>query len=702
MGVANDLSRGCPEGAPGAAHLDGSFTLSLRSSFMSKHGTADIRNIALIGGPHSGKTTLVESILLLTGSIGRAGSVGDGNTVCDFEPEEKEKGHSLRSAMVHFDHKGRTYHLFDAPGYPDFVGEAVCAVAGVETTLLCVNAAQGVTFPARKAWDLAGNMGRARGIVVTHCDTTEFDPAEMVASMTEAFGTRCLAVNWPKGTGDKFEGVDVVPLGPGDSPAAGLRSALIEAAVEIDEDAMTKFLEEDILPEAPEAAKLLTRSIVAGELVPVFFVNALDGKGAEELLEFAKTALPSPADGPFFKDEEDADIAPDAEGATVVVHKILIDAFVGKLAMLRVVSGEVNAGDTFKLHRTSKNEKLAHLQVMHGKEHSEVGKAVAGDLIAVAKLEDLEINDTLTNGPDRAVAPFAFPKPMAARAIEPKNHADDIKLSTALRKTASEDPAFSFERDENTGELVVHGTSIMHIEALLKRIKERSSVEVDVKIPRVALKETITGPADGHHRHKKQTGGRGQFAEVFLSVEPAERGTGLDFRDETVGGSVPKQFIPAIEKGVRESMTQGIIAGYTVVDVCVKVKDGKFHDVDSDEASFKLAGARAFRDGFQKARPVLLEPLLDLQVAVPSRFMGAITSDMTGRRGQISGMDSMGDIQIINARVPQREVLTYPTVLHSLTSGEGHYAAEFHDYEVVPANVQQEIMAEYKPKEDED
>jgi elongation factor G len=290
---------------------------------------------------------------------------------------------------------------------------------------------------------------------------------------------------------------------------------------------------------------------------------------------------------------------------------------------------------------------------------------------------------------------------MAARAISPVNHADEIKLSTALRRLASEDPAFHCDRIEATGQLVARGMSLMHLETLLKRLKERSGVEVKIDLPRVALKETITSQADGHHRHKKQTGGRGQFAEVFLSVAPGERGTGLTFEDGTVGGSIPKNFIPAIEKGIVDQMHKGIIAGYPVVDVVVRVTDGKFHDVDSDEASFKLAGARAFRDGFAKARPVLLEPILHLEVAIPSRFMGAITSDMTGRRGQISGMDALGDIQVILARVPEREVLTYPTVLHSLTSGEGTYTAAFDDYEVVPPNIQQEVMAEYKPKEEE-
>ncbi len=667
---------------------------------MSQHATSDIRNIALIGGPGTGKTSLVEAILHGTGVVGRMGTVGDGNTVSDFGEDEREKKHSLQASFMHVEHKGVYYNLCDAPGYPDFVGEAACALAGAESALLFVNASQGVTFPSRKIWDLAGKLGRARGIVVTHVDQHEFDPVELCATIGEALSARCVPINLPDATGAALSKVTNVPLGEG-GELQEQRQALLEAVVEVDEDAMTRFLEEDVLPDPDEASRLLTQSIIAGEMVPVFFVASTSSVGAMELLEAARTALPSPAAGPFYKDGDGETIQPDGDDGVALVVNVVIDAFVGKLSILRVVSGKLSAGSTMKLARLDKSLKLAHLQAMQGKDHKEIHDAVAGDIIAVAKLDDLEIGDTLHSGAARIVEPLPMPKPMAARAIEPANHADDIKLSEALRRAASEDPAFTFERDEHTGELVVHGSSLMHIETMLKRIKARSHVEIEVHLPRVALKETVTGSSPGHHRHKKQTGGRGQFAEVFLEVEAAERGSGLQFLDETVGGSVPKQFIPAIEKGIRDVMTKGIIAGYRVEDVTVRVKDGKFHDVDSDEASFKLAGGRAFKDGFAKAHPVLLEPLLDVEVAVPSRFMGAITSDMTGRRGQISGMDALGDIQVIRARVPQREVLTYPTVLHSLTSGEGSFTAEFHDYEVVPGNIQQELMAEYKPQDED-
>jgi elongation factor G len=666
-----------------------------------KHATADIRNLAFIGGPGTGKTSLVEAALFKTGAIDRLGSVGDGTTVTDFEDDEREKRHTIRTTFVHSTHKGRVLHLLDAPGYPDFVGETVCALACVEVAVLCINAHQGLTFPGHKIWSLAGKMGKARCLVVTHVDHHEFDVAGMVQKLSEGLGARCLPISMPTGTGSKFGGIAGVPIGGQGGDLAEHRAALIEAVVEIDDDAMTRFLEEDKLPDEAEARDLLTRSIVAGEVIPVAFVSSLDGQGVGEFLDFVAHVFPSPVDGPYPKDAEGQEVKPDADGMTALVVKTVIDPFVGRLCFLRLICGQLEGGASLDVVRTEDTVKAAHLQLMQGKDHQEVHSAVAGDIVAVAKVDDLETGDTLNAGCSRSMGKLPIPRPMAARAIEPANHADDIKLSTALRRAISEDPAFSFDRHEDTGELVIHGTSVMHLEANLKRINDRSHVEVLVHVPHVALRESITGRSPGHHRHKKQTGGRGQFAEVFLEVEPADRGSGLVFLDETVGGSIPRQYLPAVEKGVRETMSKGVIAGHLIEDVTVRVKDGKFHDVDSDEASFKMAAGRAFKDGFMKSHPVLLEPMLDVEVAIPSRFMGAITSDMTGRRGQITGMDSLGDIQVVTARVPQREVMTYPTVLHSLTSGEGSYSAEFHDYEVVPSNIQKEIMAEFRP-EDED
>jgi elongation factor G len=624
--------------------------------------------------------------------------VADGTTVSDFEPEEKEKKHSVQIGLLHGSYKGREFNVLDAPGYPDFIGEAAAALAACETAVMCIDAGKGLTFPGRKVWELAGQSGRGRCVVATHIDQAEIDWATWVEELSETLGARCLPVVIPDGIGPAFKGVKAVPLGgEASGELAAARDALVEAVVEIDEGALTRFLEQDQRPTEEEAARLLARSVAAGTLVPVFCLSALDGRGVEEFVQFAARCLPSPLDGPFYRDEQDKVVEPTAPGTAAFVFKTFIDPFVGRLGLLRVVTGQLELNQSPLNPRTGKAEKIHHLQLSQGKDHAPVTQAVAGDIVAVTKLETLETSDTLCDAAHpRRFRKLSVPKPMVARAIEPVNHADEVKLSVALKRAASEDPTFTYERDESTGQLIAHGISTMHLETVLRRIKERGHVEVKVSVPRVPLRETITRSADGHFRHKKQTGGRGQFAEVYLKVAPAPRGAGLVFVDDTVGGSVPRQFIPAIEKGARDAMAKGIIAGYPVVDVTVSVTDGKFHDVDSDEHSFRIAGTRAFRDAFLKSHPVMLEPLLDMEVAIPARFMGAITADLTGRRGHITGMDSLGDMQVVKARVPQREVLTYPTALRSLTSGEGTFTSHFHDYEVVPANVQQEIMSGFK------
>ena len=669
---------------------------------MGNYDSSSIRNLALIGGPGTGKTSLAEALLAATGAISRLGSVRDKNTVSDADDEEKEKQHSIFMSVLHADPKDHHLNIIDCPGYPDYVGEPATALGAVETAVLCVKAGEGVTFAGRKTWDLAGAAGRARCVVVTHADHDEFDPATLVEELSEGLGARCLAVAAAQGSGAKFEGAPLLPMdGSADGDMESLRDALIEAVVEIDEDAMTRYLEEDSPPSAEDAAKLLTRSMVEGAVVPVLFTSTLDGKGVDSVLAFILSTFPSPQDGPFFKDAEGAVIDASGDGVVATVFKTIVDPFVGQLCLLRVLRGNLADAQTVSLVRTGKGEKVSHLEGLQGREHHPVGSAVPGDIVAVAKMDHLQTFDTLSDS-GVAVAIPPIPKSMVARAISPKDHADEVKLSTALRRAASEDPTFVYERLESTGQLIAHGVTLMHLEGVLRHIKDHQKVEVNINVPRVPLQESCTAPADGHHRHKKQTGGRGQFGEVYLKIEPAERGTGLEFVNDTVGGSIPRNFMPAVEKGVLEAMAKGIIAGYPVVDVIVKVTDGKHHDVDSDEASFKMAGVRAFKDAFTKGKPMLLEPILDMEIAVPSRFMGAITSDITGRRGQITGMDALGDTQIVKARVPQKEVLTYSTALHSMTQGEGSYTADFHDYEIMPPNVQQEVIAEFKPGEEED
>ena len=618
---------------------------------MSKHESAGIRNLALIGGPGTGKTSLSEALLALLGTIPRPGSVKDRTTLSDHTAEEQERQHSIGLGVLHGDVKGLHLNLLDAPGYPDFSGEAAAALVACETAVMCVKAGQGVTFSGRRTWDLAGRNGKARCVVVTHMDAAEIDLTAHSEELSEALGVRCVPVVLADGAGATFAGTRLVPLGPGaDGDLEAAHDTLVEAAVEVDDEAMTAFLEDTFEADEAHVGELLTRAIVEGSLVPVLAVSCLDGKGVDTLLEFIRRSLPSPLQGPWFRNQDDEPLDPTADGSGAFVFKTVIDPFVGKLCLLRVLRGELSHGQDMILARTGKHEKLHHFEAIQGKDHKATDSAVAGDIVAVTKLENLQTGDTLCDAAHPFEArPMILPGTPVARAIEPVDHGDEVKLSEALRRAHAEDPTFVYERSQATGELVAHGVTLLHLETVLRRIKERHKIEVKVDLPRVPLQETCTSPTEGHHRHKKQTGGRGQFAEVFLRIEPAARGTGLDFENATVGGSIPKNFIPAIEKGVHEAMARGIIAGYPVVDVKVSVYDGKYHDVDSDEASFKKAGARAFQDAFLKARPVLLEPVQDLEVAVPSRFMGNITSDLTGRRGHITGMDALGDTQIVKA-----------------------------------------------------
>ncbi len=670
---------------------------------MTTYDTASIRNLALIGASGSGKTSFAEAILHTTGAISRLGTVSDGTTVSDFEAAEKDKGGSISLSVLHADHRDIRLHILDAPGMADFIGEVATAVAPVETVVLCVKAGEGVTFVARRAWDLARKHGRAACVVVTHVDEEDVDFPSLVEDLGNSLDARTVAVSLPDGTGQNFNGVKVVPFGGGEEDLADEYATLVEAVVEIDEDAMTAFLEEDKVPEADVTKNLLTQSMVAGDVVPVFCASPLDEKGVSEFLDVATACFPSPLDGPFLSDGEGSPVAPNADGVGALVFKTFSDPFVGKLCVLRVVHGEMTPAQSLTLSRTGKPEKIPTLQFRQGKEQIATDRAVAGDIVCVPKVDALETGDSLYDGGDDcSFATADIPRPMVGRAITPADHKDDAKLSESLKKAGQEDSTFTYERDEQTGQLLVHGISMLHLETVFRRIKERSNVELLVSLPRVPFRETVTAPSEGHYRHKKQSGGKGQFGEVYLKLESGERSSGLDFVDKTVGGSIPKQFMPAVEKGIRAEMAKGIVAGYPVVDVCVMVYDGKFHAVDSDEASFKMAGARAFRDAFMKGNPVLMEPLLDIEVATPGKFMGAITSDLTGRRGQIMGMDSVGDTQIVKARVPQKEVLTYPTALQALTHGEGSFLADFFDYELMPSNVQHEVMAEYQPVEDED
>ncbi len=680
---------------------------------MAEFTTKDIRNIVLVGHGGCGKTTLAEAMLFKTGAINKMGTIDEGNTISDFNPDEKERKISIDLAVMHCEHKGAKINILDAPGYPDFAGTAISGMAAVETAVIVVNAAAGIELNTRKMWELAGKTGLGRAIVINRMDGDTADVAKLLGELQEDFGRQCIPANLPVGQGAAFKGVEST-ITPSESPQQTIGGSvaetvekLIEAVVEVDEALMEKYLEEGAVP-AETMKEAIPSAIAGGSLVPVFFTAAPGATGVTELLDSIVECFPSPLKGlkrNLAAAGEDAEPVPvDPAGADLVgqVFRAKIDPFVGKLSFIRVHSGTLASEGTVLNERSGRAEKTQNLLTAQGKDTEHLSKLVSGDIGALAKAESLSVNDTVCSAEKPAkLEEIIFPTPMVALAVEPKSRKDEQKISESLNKLSEEDRTFGVGRDRQTKELVVRGTSQFHLDIMLARLKSRFEVEVTTKLPKIAYLETVTAKAEGHYRHKKQTGGRGQFGECYVRIEPLPRGEGFQFVNCVFGGAVPSNFIPAIEKGVREQLEKGVIAGYQFVDVKLELYDGSFHNVDSDEISFKISGARAFRDAAEKAKPVLIEPVVNIEVTVPAKFMGDISGDLSSKRGRIVGMDSVGNFQVIKALVPMSEIGRYSTELRSITGGEGSYTIEFSHYDVVPGRLAEGIIAKAKRPEEE-
>ena len=662
--------------------------------------SASIRNVALVGHGDTGKTTFAEHALHKGGAVSRAGSVPTGTTLCDWDDDEKDRGHSIDVTPCHLDWKGKTLQLVDCPGYPDFSGVAVAGMWAMDTALLFVSAVNGLGVNTRRMWRAADVLGKARIVVISKCDIETANPETVLDAVQQALGSKCLPFNQPDGKGKAFTRVvscfDPEAAGPtltGDPETA--RGELIEAIAEADDDLLMRYLEGETLPQEDVAEGLRT-AIRSGTVVPVLFLSSTTGVGLTELLDFVAEYAPG-ADRPMGAKLDGEGAIESASGDFAAsVFKITSDVHVGKQSFLRVWRGSLPADGTVANSASDGTLKIAHPTRPQGKERSQMSSVGPGEVFCVAKVEELRLCETVAApaGSLRVTSP-PFMKSMVQVAVTPKARGEDHKIAIALDRMSDEDPSLTAERHAETNELVVAGRSSLHLDVVMKRIKRRFRLEMDSRVPRVPLKETVLARADGHHRHKKQTGGRGQFGEVFLRIAPKERGTGFEFLDKTVGGSIPRNFMPAIEKGIRETMERGVIAGYLVVDVVVEVYDGKHHPVDSSEAAFKMAGSKAFRDAFDKAKPVLLEPIMAVEIDVPSKHMGDISGDLNTRRGRITGMDTHGDHQVIKAHVPLIEVQTYSQDLRSMTSGEGMYTLEESHLDVVPSNVAQKLIAKY-------
>jgi len=670
---------------------------------MAKQAT-DFHTVSLVGAGGAGKTTLTEALLQKAGVLKRRGTIEEKNTVTDFEDDEKARGQSIQATPVHMPWDGKTVTLIDAPGALDFLGEAVASLAAVETAIVCVSAADGVNVATRRAFRAARDRGLACVVVITRVDAENVQSGELYAGIQKAIGERAVPLNLPNTFGGDVAAVHDIFGGNVpehlEAQAADFRQQATDRVVECDDDLLERYFETGVCsPE--ELATSFPRALRQGNIVPILHASVDKDVGIKKLLDFITHDCPSAVRRagevvrPATKDGEPHLVQADGP-FSAQVWKIQIDPHVGRLAYLRVWSGSLASKSQFVVARTGKTERIGDFMTIHGRDMSPVPRAQAGQIVAVAKIEDIQIGDTVSDGQGGWVfTPVKTPTPKVTMAITPKNRGDETKLGPELAKLADADPSFRAEREEATGEMVVRGLSTLHLDVLLGRLA-RKKVEVDTHAPRIPYLETVSGAGAAQFRHKKQSGGRGQFAEVHLRVKPLERGTGFQFVDQIVGGAIPRQYIPAVEKGISEQCAQGVIAGYPFVDVEVAAHDGKFHDVDSDEFSFKLAAAHAFRDAVANARPVLLEPVMDVEIEVPSRFMGDISGDLNSRRGRIQGMEQEEDIAVIKALVPLSEMMTYSTELRSLTAGEGDYSFELSHYDPVPSHLAADVIAKSK------
>ncbi|MAL03848.1 MAG: elongation factor G [Arenimonas sp.] len=676
------------------------------------YSTQQIRNVALAGHSGAGKTTLFEALLFAGGAIPAAGSLERGSTVSDFDPMEKARGHSLNTAIASTDHAGIHVNLIDTPGYPDFRGPSLSAFSAVETVAVVVNAATGVEYGTRRMMDYAKSRNLCRVLVVNKIDVDPGHLPVLLEELREAFGPECLPINLPADKGTRVVDCFFNPEGDSDlGPVADAHQRIVDQVVEINEQVMERYLEdgeEGLSGQALHDA--FEQCLREGHLVPVCFVSARNGVGVRELLDLAEKLFPNPLEGnppPFEKNGQAFEAKPDS-GAHVVadVFKIVNDPFVGKLSVFRVFQGTVRRDSQLFIDDGRKPFKVGHLFKLQGKDHVEIDQALPGDIAAVAKVEDIHFDAVLHDSHDEddiRLRPLDFPKPMFGLAIEASTRGQEQKLATALHKLAEEDPGFLVEHNAELNETVIRGLGELHLRVMLERIRERYGVDVSTRPPSIAYRETIGAPAEGHYRHKKQTGGAGQFGEVYLRIEPLERGKGFEFVDAVKGGTIPGQFIPAVEKGVRQVLDGGAIAGYQLQDVRVTVYDGKYHSVDSKEVAFVAAGKRAFLDAVLKARPQVLEPIVDLVVSVPEEHMGDITGQLAGKRARIHGTDAgRGGEILVKAQVPLSELTDYATELKGATAGRGRYELEFSHYEPVPIGVQRQLVEAYRPRHDED
>ena len=685
---------------------------------MAEFASDTIRNVTILGHGSSGKTSLVEALLFNGGGSSRVGRVEDGSTVADWDPEEQRRGISINLSVVPVQFQDTKLNLVDTPGYLDFVGEVISGLGVSEAGLVLLDSVAGVEVGTELAWEQLDGVNKPRLIFVNKMDRENANFENALASATETFDGTILPFQLPIGSGEEFEGivnlVDLKAYMGSEGAVAEIpsemedaveeaRQNLVDAAAETDDELIMKYLEGEELTEE-EVRQGLRQGVQGGQIIPVFCGSAIQNIGLFSLVRALRSYVPSPADVTVEVpngDEEVEELSADPDGAvTAYVFKTIVDRYVGRMSYVRVFSGTLAADSSATIQRSGESVKLQNLFHVSGKELDAVTSLTAGDIGVLTKMDGLKTSDTLSDQQLALPSP-EYPRPLFSVAVMPATKADSAKMGQGLQALAEENPTLQVEYVTATKQNILQGMGDTHIDVAIRSLDSKFGVKVDTAVPRVPYQETVTRPASAHYRHKKQTGGAGQFADVELRVEPLDRGDGFAYDSEVFGGAIPSVFIPSIEKGIRQILDQGVIAGFPIVDVKAVVFDGKHHPVDSKDIAFQTAGREVFKIAMQEARPVLLEPIYTMRVTVPDEFMGDVMGDLNNRRGRVLGMENRNNRAIINAEIPLAEILRYGTDLRSMTQGRGIYTIEFGRYEPVPSHLADQVISQSKEEEGE-
>lgn len=684
---------------------------------MSQSSVQNIRNIVVVGHTGAGKTTLVEAMLVAAGAITQKGSVEKGTTTCDFDTLEKQYGHSLNAAIVNLKSQGAHIYLADTPGMPDFSGHSIAALSAADTALVVIDAQLGVQMMTERMFRTAGARDMCRMIVVNNIDAEGVDLTELLRDIRERFGNQCLLLDLPAHHGQDV--VEVLDHADGDSDIDSVshaHQALIDQIVEEDETLLARYLEDGAEPSPDELHAPFEKALREGHLIPVMFTSATTGAGVRELLHILATLAPSPAEAnppAFFSgDHGSADaerieaVADPARHVIAHVFKINMDPYMGKVGVFRVFQGTMRKDQQLFVGEAKRAFKVPHLYRLQGKDLIETNELLPGEIGAIAKIEEIDFDCVLHDSHEEDhihLRATSFPPPMQGLAITPKKKGDEQRLSEILGKLTAEDPSFIVERDGEGHEWVIRGMGELHLKSKLERMAAQYHVECETRPPRIPYRETIAGKAEGHHRHKKQSGGAGQFGEVYLRIEPLARGGGFEFVDQVKGGAIPGVFMPAVEKGVRSALAEGVVAGYPVVDVRVIVYDGKSHAVDGKEIAFVTAGRKAVRDAIKAANPSVLEPIVEVEINIPDAMIGDVAGDLSARRGHVTGTSSRGHgTSTISGLVPLGELNGYSSRLKAMTGGAGSFSFAFSQYQPAPPPVQKQLAANFTMKDEEE